>query len=407
MVKKFLRYYQNNRGRIAFILLLLNLFLLAALYLPLAKTDFPEIKGLTEKTFSFDELENFFKGVAEEKGPAYAFDLLRVAPLPPDTDIHLLAHAVGNVLYKKEGLSGIRICTEDFRNACSHTIVIGAFIEKGEEATRDIAEVCRKAPGGTGAYGMCFHGLGHGVLAFQEYNVKSAVSLCRMAGSREFNYVESAECIGGVIMESIDGVHDRAAWEAQKDTFFREDDPLYPCNQGWVPSNGRDACFSYLTPHLWQVAGADLGNPTEADFEESFKYCGRLSGDNKIHKGACYGGFGKEFVGLVRARDIRDVAEITEDQAKTIYEWCLLAKEAPGIGDCIRDALSSLYWGGENKPDGALSLCGVIKEDGLKSMCFNHLAEIFNYYSSGSKIQLRLLCNKLPRNYQEKCGQNH
>lgn len=403
MIKKVLKFYQNNRARIAFILVLFNLILLSVFHSPRIKTNFSELEDLSQKSFSFDELESFFKDVAERRGPAYAFDLLRVAPLPPDTDVHLLAHSVGNILYKKEGLKGIKICTEEFRNACSHSIVVGAFIEKGTEVISEIAKVCRAAPGGKGAYGMCFHGLGHGVLAAQNYDLRSAANLCRQVGTPEFGYTESAECVGGVIMEAIEGVHDRDAWEAQKATYFRDDDPLFPCNQGdWIISNSRDVCFSYLTPHLWQTAGADLGNPTGVDFEKAFTYCGRLSGDEEKHKEACYGGFGKEFVGLVKARDIRSVDELTVSQAETVYKWCLLAKDPGGVGACVRDALNSLYWGGENKPDGAITLCDVVKEDGLKMMCLNHLAEIFNYYST-DLVQLKLLCNKLPETFGEKC----
>lgn len=401
---KILEFYKKNRLKFTLLLIVINLALLA-LNFPLAKKEtFPETEELLSYGADFRELETFFKGVAERKGPVYAFDLLKVAPIPPDTDVHLLAHAIGNILYKEEGFEGIKFCTEDFRNACSHSIVVGAFIEKGVDAITDIGEVCRRAPGGSGAYAMCFHGLGHGVLAAQDYDLGNAASLCRRVGTSEFNYIESAECVGGVIMESIEGVHDRDAWERQRATYFRDDDPLYPCNQGHIiPSNGRDACFSYLTPHLWQVAGADLGDPTEEDFEKSFQYCSLLTGELDKHKEACYGGFGKEFVGLVKARDIRNVAEITDEQLGTIYKWCLLAKDPIGIGSCIRDALNSLYWGGENKPDAALSLCGIIREEELKTMCFEHLAGIFNYYISGNNIQLKLLCNRLPEGFRKQC----
>lgn len=399
---KFLKFYKKNQLKIAVILILANLVFLAFNFFPGRKTNFPELKILESQNKSFGELENFFRDLAKKKGAVYAFNVLKVAPIPPDIDVHLLGHAIGNILYKDKGIEGIKVCTQDFRNACSHSIVVGAFIERGLEAITDISKVCREAPGGSGAYGMCFHGLGHGVLAYNGYDLREAVSLCRMAGSPEFNYVESAECIGGVIMESLDGVHDREAWERQKETYFKDDDPLYPCNQGWIPSNGRDACFSYLTPHLWQAAGADLGNPKEEDFRKSFKYCGALTGDLERHKESCYGGFGKEFVGLVKSRDIRNVAEMTDEQLSTIYKWCLSAEDAGGIGACVRDTLNSLFWGGENKPDAAISLCGVIEEGDLKTMCLEHLAGIFNYYTSG-RLALTSLCNKLPENFREKC----
>src|SRR3989344_5305710 len=56
---------------------------------------------------SFQELSNRFTTLAREKGGAYAFETLKSAPLPPNTDLHLLAHAVGDVLYEQKKIAGI------------------------------------------------------------------------------------------------------------------------------------------------------------------------------------------------------------------------------------------------------------------------------------------------------------
>ncbi|MEZ4200776.1 MAG: hypothetical protein R3B69_04350 [Candidatus Paceibacterota bacterium] len=53
-----------------------------------------------------------------------------------------MGHAVGDILYEQEGISGMSICTHDFRNACSHTMVIGALIEFGTGAFPDIRDAC-------------------------------------------------------------------------------------------------------------------------------------------------------------------------------------------------------------------------------------------------------------------------
>jgi len=88
---------------------------------------------------SFKELANYFTEIAEAKGAPYALDVLKAAPIPLDTDMHLLAHTVGDILYRQQGLEGIKVCTHDFRNACSHSVVIGAFLEQGEAALPGIA----------------------------------------------------------------------------------------------------------------------------------------------------------------------------------------------------------------------------------------------------------------------------
>ena len=69
---------------------------------------------------SFSELSEYFSVLAKDKGGAHAFEVLRQASVAPGTDMHLLGHVVGDTLYTQEGLEGIRVCTHDFRNACSH-----------------------------------------------------------------------------------------------------------------------------------------------------------------------------------------------------------------------------------------------------------------------------------------------
>src|SRR5260221_11164644 len=109
--------------------------------------DYPEIENLADKK-TFPELSAFFAQLARKKGAVYAYKVLNTALLPPNTDLHLLGHVVGDVLFRQEGLKGIQKCTQDFRNACSHSIVVGLFLQDGEKALSQIADVCRKAPGG-------------------------------------------------------------------------------------------------------------------------------------------------------------------------------------------------------------------------------------------------------------------
>jgi hypothetical protein len=400
---KLSKLYINNRAKIFIVLLILNILLFSFNLLGGLKKSFPEINYLHKNELTFADLEIFFKKTAEKKGALYAFDLLTDAPLPKNTDVHLLAHAVGNILYKQKGLEGIKFCTNDFRNACSHAIVIGVFTERGTDAIDDIAKVCRSAPGGSGAYGMCFHGLGHGVLAYAGYDFSNAISLCRHVGTKEYGYIESAECVGGMVMELVAGVHDEFAWEKAKATNFKEDNPLYPCDQGFIPSNARHLCFIYLTPHLWEAVGATPVNITDEQLKMAFSFCDQLTGDIEEFKEACFGGFGKEFVTMVQSEDIRKVTMANQKQRLQIYRWCLLAIKPNGISACLREAVNSFYWGGENAPDTAISFCGDVDDLLFQESCFDHLIGAFGFYNAGQKKQLKFLCEQLPDSYRERC----
>lgn len=363
--------------------------------------DFFELKKIGSSRSSFKDLSNYFEDIAKEKGAGYAYNVLRLSELPPGTDLHLLGHVVGDILFEQRGLEGIQICTQDFRNACSHAIVVGLFYEDGEGALEKISNACREAPGGKGAYTMCFHGLGHGVLAYAGYDLEKTIGLCKQTGTTEYNDREFVECVGGSIMEMIAGVNDPEAWKAQYKNYFKENDPLYPCSADFMPDSVKGMCYNYLTPHLFIAAGGDLSDPTDS-FEKAFTYCDAISSERIGERAACFGGFGKEFIVLAKERDIRDIDVMTEEQIKKVYNWCKLAPNREGAEYCLSFAMTSMYWGGENTYDSALGLCSVIDDPKYKDNCFGGLISNVSYYRPELQY-IEKFCNDLPEPYGSQC----
>ncbi len=333
---------------------------------------YPEAAFLAGKSeYHYMQLADFFKKLAQTKGARYAFDVLAIAKLPPNTDIHLLGHVVGDVLYRKEGARGMAICTNDFRNACSHSIVVGLFSDYGEAALEKIADACRSAPGGKGAYMMCFHGLGHGVLAQYGYDLKKAVESCQKSATLQFENRESTECIGGTIMEIVGGgFHDRDAWSKQRVKYLIKDDPLAPCNRPIIPDQAKHMCYFYLTPNF----------SIPFDVKTAFAVCNQISREDPMNRDFCFGGVIKEFIPLLRKRDIRSLETLGNDELVKIYQACKLAPVEDGTISCIRHAVNTLYWGGENKPDSAMDFCKVISDKGQQDLCLSHLTGAVNFY---------------------------
>jgi hypothetical protein len=362
---------------------------------------YPEVAELASGEWDFNELSEYYTVLAETKGAAYAFEVMKRMPTIPNIDMHLLGHVVGGELYKQEGIEGIQTCTEDFRNACSHMIVIGALLEQGVSALSDIARACQQAPGGAGAYTMCYHGLGHGVLAFTEYEMPEAVELCKKTGTAQYHNREYIECVGGVIMEMIGGVHDPALRVTKSEKYFKVDDPLYPCNASFMPKEARQICYVYITPHLFEAAGGDLAAPTPDIFEKAFDYCAEIPEEQKENRMACYSGFGKEFVVLGAARDIRVVDVLPDAQLSQIHSWCQLAGDAEDTQACSASVLASLYWGGENKADGVVRYCALMSDGPLQDHCFT---TTFNMVASYAPDEApRDFCPLLPESRQDAC----
>jgi hypothetical protein len=190
----------------------------------------------------------------------------------------------------------MRYCTPEFRNACSHSVVIGALDEYGHSSStmQLIDEACRKAPGGSGAYTMCYHGLGHGIFAYFDYSLPETVDLCRTTGTLEYGYRQYVECVGGAVMELMGGGggHDPASWTRARATYLT-DDPLSPCLDDLIPEEAKDVCLSYLTPRLWELAGISLGLPEPDLFGRAFSFCERIPGTKGELRDSCFGGFGK------------------------------------------------------------------------------------------------------------------
>ncbi len=353
---------------------------------------------------TFKDLSFYFTQLAENKGAVYAFELLKIAPMLPNTDMHLLGHVVGDVLYKQEGVNGMYKCTQDFRNACSHTIVVGLLLDKGESALSLIADACKYAPGGSGAYTMCFHGLGHGVLAYNGYDLAKTVKMCQKTGNKEFNNRESSECVGGAIMEIISGgFHDRQAWEKQRLKFLSNVRPLEPCSLDIIPVEIKSVCYIYLTPHLFQVAGANLSKPDVKSMAKAFRYCDQIDIKEVSNRRVCFSGFGKEFIVLAKERDIRNMNSFTQSELQIVYRWCNLAVTAEGIQYCLEGAVSSLFWGGENNPQVSVDFCSLVDKQ-YKNNCFNILMGNAHGYLK-SKDLLQNFCNLLPIPYKEICLQ--
>ena len=365
---------------------------------------YAEAQALSQADYTFEEYQDYLEMLAEEKGGAYAFEVMRRTQFKEHTDLHLLGHVVGDVLFKQEGIDGIHICDQDFRNACSHSIVVGLFFEQGVDALSVIAEACREAPGGSGAYTMCFHGLGHGILAYSLYDIEQTVALCKKVGTAAYHDREYAECVGGAVMELLDGWHDRTQWERVYDTYVDEQDPLALCLSDTFPDEVKDMCVLYATPLIFKASGVSQRTPESESLANAFSLCERLGSTWSPLHYACYGGVGKEFVGFVSGRDTQHVGSLPDSKLVTMREWCSLAGTIEGEAACNSQVLASLFWGGENEPDASFAYCTLAPEGSRAwADCYEQLRHDITYYLSETPKGLKL-CTQLPEQFRAGCG---
>lgn len=355
---------------------------------------------------SFTEAKDYFYEYAVTNGAVEAFEVLKVTRLSSDIDMHLLGHVVGDILYEQEGIAGMSYCTHDFRNACSHSVVIGALLDHGLEIFDEINAICKQAPGGKGAYTMCFHGFGHGVLAYTEYSFKEAVELCELVGTAQYERQEAFECIGGVVMEMKEGIHDMNTWRARYDSFYDFDDPMWFCTASFMPREARSRCLSYATPYLFDAA-AETHNvqPRPYLFADAMQLCVTLDDEND--QSVCYAGFGKEYIVIAANYNTQEIASLPNDRLQLAIDWCDFAPDARGALECKIEIVDSLYWGGENEPDAVLRYCDLMTTSADKTTCWSHLLNLVSQYKTGSINHTQQVCKQAPKaistNYTTVC----
>ncbi len=349
------------------------------------------------------EVVTYFSKLAKEKGQTYAYGVLAAAPLPPNVEIHVLAHAISDVLYEKKGAEGIAECSDEFRNACSHAIVIGLFTEQGEGALDVIDTACRKAPGGKAAYTMCYHGLGHGILAYYGYDFKSAVATCRKTGTFTRKNQESIECIGGAVMELVGGgFHDRETWIVQRKKYLSGEDLLAPCNSSFMPDDARGMCYLHLTSHFVFPMEEHFSEFSREDVKTAFAVCNSLPLERIEDRAYCFGGVSKEFIFILKKRDVRKIPSFTNHDLRRYADLCLIAPADDGITACIRHSVNTFYWGGAGSKNLAVRFCRVITDEKRRADCFSHFLSSVVFYAP-NRSTVDDACRSVPYRYRTDC----
>jgi hypothetical protein len=319
---------------------------------------------------SFDDVRMVFADIADEHGAVVAFQVLNEGTLPPGVDSHLIGHFVGGDLYNEQGISGLKHCTDANGFACAHSIVIGALLDKGPSVFDEINDICATVTGNNG-YNMCFHGFGHGVLAYSEYHLPEAIKACEQVGTEAFGYQEAEECIGGVIMEMRGGIHNPVVWEKNGAQYLDTKNPLYMCQADYMPDTYRDYCYVYITPFIFDaVTSNDI--PSFKDFAPAMDYCTTAPAE---FQETCFGGFAKEYLGFILGRDIRLVETISISKLTSLWNACETAPNPEARAYCAKYAIYNLYRSGSHPYEISADFCSVVTEPQSKNACFVNLQD--------------------------------
>ena len=169
----------------------------------------PKIIGNYTKTattnlnlsFDFIKEKEILENMFLVNGSKETYEYFKISMTTYDPyEVHFLAHYVGDKIYRLEGLGGLEICDFSFLYGCYHGFIARALLEDPNNTIRQLERICDKYIDNPLKYDACFHGMGHGIVAYEGYNFDDMLQVldrCDLLSKempRQF-------CYSGVFME--------------------------------------------------------------------------------------------------------------------------------------------------------------------------------------------------------------
>lgn len=147
------------------------------------------------------------------------------------SNAHEFAHIIGNAIYSEFGLKGIKNCDTAFAYGCFHGVSEKLLQDKGAEVVKEVQDECIKIfpPEKTRDFTGCIHGMGHGLLTFENLDLTKALEDCDRLDDSYKNY-----CYDGVFMENASSVREDG---------FSADNPWKFCKD--LPEKYHHNCARY------------------------------------------------------------------------------------------------------------------------------------------------------------------
>lgn len=292
------------------------------------------------QTYNYKLEKALLQKVFQKKSPKDTYELFKSRYQNIDSStIHNLAHWIGTEIYNQLGMTGLSTCDEAFSYGCYHGFFIKAFEKEGKGLYDSGDKNCYGDGTDQLKYGGCIHGLGHGVLYLNGYDLnglKSALMDC------ETLKTESSRdgCNNGVFMEYNTRTMQSLDSGEIRPKIFDPENPLNPCDQ--LEQKYQPDCY-YELPAWW--AGAMHG-----DYKQMAKLCDTAA--TKESQIACYGGVGR-------------MAPLADAYAgKKVIEICQNFTQEAAKSICIEKAIEVLL--GVGKTD-SIALCDSLTGDFAKS----------------------------------------
>jgi plastocyanin len=285
-----------------------------------------------------DQLGEFIR----RYGPANTVHLLSENRAQVGGDCHQRAHDLGRVAYAAFGAAAFSLSGHECQSGGFHGATEALFRDHGAATLgTDVALICGNRMNSFFRH-QCVHGVGHGLMAWTNYELIEALELCE---SLETD-TDQLSCFSGTFMENVVGGLSGIMGHF---TDYLSDDPHYPCNV--LDERQMQACYFYQTSRMVQLFGGDFAKVAAAcaAAPESAHY-------------TCFQSMG------------RDVGAAARGNPQQAVAFCGFVESPGRRSDCLAGAVQDWFWD-ENGADDALSFCTFVEDGTVRGRCYRTLLD--------------------------------
>ncbi len=151
---------------------------------------------------------------------------------------HGLAHEIGHKAYKKYRSVSKALY---YKSGICVSGYIHGVIEESLAGSRNVLEDIKKiCP--VSNDGVCFHGVGHGLMYFSGNNLPQSISVCEELST----YNQKEDCVGGVFMENFN-----TDLKIHPSNYLKSEDFFYPCYE--QKSAYKNVCYYYAPRYFTKM----------------------------------------------------------------------------------------------------------------------------------------------------------
>lgn len=295
-------------------------------------------------------------------------------------DCHQEAHNIGRIGYKIYKEKAFGECDASCHSGCYHGAMESFLNEKGTvDLASNIKSVCDLFETSFGRF-ECLHGVGHGLLAYVDYDLPETVLECKKLEE----WFSIVSCYGGMFMENVlTGQGLGASEDVTHETeWVNYTDPHFPCNA--LDKSDYDLIYQcYQMQTSWMLTIYNF------DFQKVRDACLKAS-ENMIS--VCFKSFGRDAAG----NSLRNPASIIKTcgmvpKTKDYHDQCIIG----GVNVIID------FWGPALKNQ-ATELCAMAKEEEGKPICYSTLISRLGGLLN-ERDKKEAICSAFEEKYKNNC----